>query len=230
MEIQQLTGKGPRETNQDLICIDRLPSGASLFLIADGMGGYERGDDAARVISESIVTFLEHTEAIHEPSIHQALQQANEAIQQFNTKNNIKSGATIGGVIVEKDVAHVFWIGDVMIYHVNSGQVLFKTKSHTLVNRLSESKRSLNKDSLEKYRHIVTRSISGKTSELKMGYRRVSFSQGDWLVLCSDGVHQTLSIEELLLFFNQLEGWFELEEQLLLRAEDNYSIIILTNQ
>jgi protein phosphatase len=54
MKMQQITGTGKRESNQDFICIDKLESGASFFLIADGMGGYDRGDEAAKIVSENI--------------------------------------------------------------------------------------------------------------------------------------------------------------------------------
>lgn len=108
MQIQYLTGKGNRESNRDFICIERLESGASFFLIANGMGGYEKGDEAARIVSENVLTFLNHVESISEQNIQQAVQKANLAIKQFNIKNNIKSGATIGGVIVDKNSSHVF--------------------------------------------------------------------------------------------------------------------------
>jgi protein phosphatase len=66
------------------------------------MGGYDRGDEAAKIVSENIFTFLNYADNINEQNIQQAVQKANLAIKQFNIKNNIKSGATIGGIIVNK--------------------------------------------------------------------------------------------------------------------------------
>src|SRR5690606_32861401 len=123
MEAKQLTGTGKRDSNQDFICIDRLESGASFFLIADGMGGYEKGDEAAKIVSENIFTFLNYVDSINEKKIQQAVQKANLAIKQFSIKNNIKSGATVGGIIVEEDIAHIFWVGDVMVYQINKDNV-----------------------------------------------------------------------------------------------------------
>ena len=227
MQIQQLTGIGKRESNQDFICIDRLESGAHFFLIADGMGGYEKGDVAAKIISENIFTFLNHVENISEQNIQQAVQKANLAIKQFNIKNNIKSGATIGGVIVDKNSSHVFWVGDVMVYQINKDEVLFQTKSHTLVNSLLESDRIKEENSLERYQHIVTRSVSGKPSESNIGYHSTVFSQDDLFIICSDGVHNTISIEQIILFLNQKNGVQELESKFLKNTQDNYSIITI---
>ena len=224
MQIQYLTGIGKRETNQDFICINRLESGASFFLIADGMGGYEKGDEAARIVSENILTFLNHVESISEQYIQQAVQKANLAIKQFNIKNNIKSGATIGGVIVDKNSSHVFWVGDVMVYQIKKGKVLFQTKSHTLVNSLLESKSIKREKSLERYKYIVTRSVSGKPSESNIGYHSTVFSQDNLFIICSDGVHNKISIEQFLLFLNQKNGIQELESKFLKNTQDNYSI------
>jgi len=225
MEVKQLTGIGKRENNQDFICTDRLESDASFFLIADGMGGYDKGDEAARIVTENIFTFLNFVGSINEENIQKAVQKANLAIKQFNSKNNIKSGATIGGIIVEKNTVHVFWIGDVMVYQINKDKVLFQTKSHTLVNSLLESESINEEKSLEKYKHIVTRSISGKPSESSIGYQLIQFSEGDTFIICSDGVHNTVSVEQVLVYINQKNGLEKLESQFLKEVQDNYSII-----
>lgn len=227
MQIQNLTGIGKRDTNQDFICIERLESGASFFLIADGMGGYEKGDEAARIVSENIFTFLNYVESVDEQNIQQAVQKANLAIKQFNNKNNIKSGATIGGVILDKNISHIFWVGDVMVYQINKDKVLFQTKSHTFVNSLLESSSVKEEKSLEKYKHIVTKSISGKPSESNIGYHSSVFSQEDMFIICSDGVHNTISVEQILLFTNQKNGFQKLESQFLKNTQDNYSIITI---
>lgn len=226
MKVQQLTGTGKRESNQDFICIDRLESGASFFLIADGMGGYDKGDEAAKIVSENIFTFLNYVDNINEQNIQQAVQKANLAIKQFNIKNNIKSGATIGGIIVEKNISHIFWIGDVTIYQINKDKVLFQTKSHTLVNSLLESDSIKEEKSLERYKHIVTRSISGKPSESKISYQLLPFSEDYRFIICSDGVHNTVSVEQILVYINQENGLQKLESQFLKEAQDNYSVII----
>lgn len=225
MEVKQLTGTGKRVSNQDFIYIDRLESGASFFLIADGMGGYEKGDEAARIVTENIFTFLNYGESINKQNIQQAVQKANLAIKQFNSKNSIKSGATIGGIIVAENTVHVFWVGDVMIYQINKDKVLFQTTSHTLVNSLLETESIKEEKSLEKYKHIVTRSISGKASESSIGYQLLPFSEDDSFILCSDGVHNTVSVEQILVYANQENGLQKLESEFLTDAQDNYSVI-----
>jgi len=227
MEVKQLTGTGKRDSNQDFIYIDKLESGASFFLIADGMGGYEKGDEAARIVSENIFTFLKYVKNINEQNIQKAIQKANLAIKQFNNKNNIKSGATIGGIIVEENTVHVFWVGDVMIYQINKENVLFQTQSHTLVNNLLEIESIQEAKSPEQYKHIVTRSISGKPSESSIGYQSIEFSKDDTFIICSDGVHNIVSAEQIIVYINQKNGLQQMESRYLKDAQDNYSVITI---
>ena len=227
MQIQKLTGTGKRENNQDFICIDRLKSGASFFLMADGMGGYEKGDEAAKIVTENIFTFLNYAENINEQNIQKAVQKANLAIKQFNDKNNIKSGATIGGIIVEKNISHIFWVGDIMVSRINENKVLIQTKRHTMVNSLLESESIIEEKSLAKYKHIVTRSVSGKPTESTVGYKSFQISKDDTFILCSDGVHNVISVEQILQYTRKEKGLQELENEFLKEAEDNYSIITI---
>jgi len=112
-----------------------------------------------------------------------------------------------------------------MVYQINKDKVLFQTKSHTLVNSLLESESINEEKSLEKYKHIVTRSISGKPSESSIGYQLIQFSEGDTFIICSDGVHNTVSVEQILMYIHQENGLQQLENQFLKDAQDNYSVI-----
>ena len=227
MKIQKFNGQGKRDTNQDLITISRFISGATFFLIADGMGGYDRGDEAASIVSENIFTYLNYAENINEQSIQQAIQKANLAIKQFNKTNGIKSGATIGGIIIDNDELHIFWVGDVMIFKIGKEGILFKTKSHTLVNSILESSLETDEKSLEKYKHIVTRSISGKPSESQISYNSFSISDEDQVIMCSDGVHNTISIEQIIFETNKDDHMKGIKKLLEENSNDNYSLILI---
>ena len=114
-----------------------------------------------------------------------------------------------------------------MIYQINKENVLFQTRSHTLVNSLLETESIKEEKSLEKYKHIVTRSISGKPSESSIGYQLIQFSKDDSFIICSDGVHNTVSLEQILMYINQENGIQQLEREFLKDSQDNYSIITI---
>lgn len=69
------------------------------------------------------------------------------------------------------------------------------------------------------------RSISGKSSESSIGYQAIQFSEEDSFIICSDGVHNTISVEHILEYGSQENGLLELEDIFLKEAQDNYSVI-----
>lgn len=225
MRISQITGKGSLKTNQDFICTKRLESGAHFCMIADGIGGYERGDEAAEIAAESIFLNLRDSKNLNKQIIKEAVQKANFTIKEFNTDNSIASGATIGGVIIENDDLHVFWVGDVMVYCIENGKVAFQTKSHSLKNSLFGMDALEGGKTLDKYSHIVTRSLSGKSLEFNIGYSLRRFLKDEICIVCSDGVYETISVSDLLSIRLDAKSLDFIEKQLKGKAQDNFSLI-----
>ncbi|WP_290077650.1 protein phosphatase 2C domain-containing protein [uncultured Duncaniella sp.] len=59
MKIIEFSSKGSRKENQDFIAYRRMGDEAGIFVVADGMGGYAKGAEAAQVCAEAIVEYLE---------------------------------------------------------------------------------------------------------------------------------------------------------------------------
>lgn len=222
MNAIYFTNSGKREENQDFVLLKKLNSGSYLYLISDGMGAYDKGDIAAQIIAENIFVFLNQQKEYDESIFQKAADKANFSIRQFNDQEKIKSGAAIGGVVLHENSAHVFWVGDVFIGVIRSDSILFENKRHTMIDGLLDSKIALNPIDLDRYRHIVTRSISGNITKSIIGYKEITLTNKDQVVICSDGVVDTISIEEFLLkglTFNELELY--LTEY----SQDNFSFI-----
>ncbi len=220
--VEHITGIGKRKENQDLVTIEKLNSSSHLFLIADGMGGYEKGKEAAKIASENILTFLLFSKSIDEKTIQQSVNKANLGLKIFNKEENIKSGATIGGAIIQNDSIHLFWVGDVKIYHITNGNIVFETESHNLINKLKEDNVNLSVEMIEKYKHVVTRSISGDPTKSIIGYTFNSVNENDKIIICSDGVHDIISKDRLTKM-----NAVEMDEVLKRDGRDNYSMIAI---
>ena len=140
MKSITLTYKGKRKVNQDVVLIKNIGHDTYLYLVADGMGGYDNGEIAASIVVENIETFLSNCHPIDEFSIDKAINKANLALRQFQEKNISKLGSTIGGAIMSgKSAAIIFWVGDVKILHYSKGKLNFESKSHNLINELSNN-------------------------------------------------------------------------------------------
>ena len=58
MKAIELSHRGKRDINQDLILEYTSIDGSYLFAVIDGMGGYDNGEIAAKMVSENIDAYL----------------------------------------------------------------------------------------------------------------------------------------------------------------------------
>lgn len=102
------TGLGKRKENQDIILNEVLYPDTSLYLIVDGMGGYEKGKEAAEIITNSIFLYLSNTQEINFLKIDEAIKKANQEIKHFNYRHNLKSGGTLAGIVKKRKLPIYF--------------------------------------------------------------------------------------------------------------------------
>ncbi len=222
---------GKRKTNQDLTLAKKINVDSYLYLVADGMGGYDNGDIAAEIVIENIVAYLTNTSQLNEIAIRKAINKANLVIRKYQEQHHSKLGSTLGGIIITGNVAKVFWVGDVKILHYSQRKLCFESKAHNITNELS-SLNSLNKKpSLSKYDHIVTRSIQGDSKKSIPSFHELLLNRGDELIICSDGVHNIIDAHTLQYILNNEDSTNSIIDTINLRlekeAKDNASLILI---
>ena len=79
----------------------------------------------------------------------------------------------------------------------------------------------ISSESIEKYKHIVTKSISGKREIIEKGYFEINNYEYSSFVICSDGVTDTISILDI----SKLE-FEKINIELINKSKDNYSYIL----
>jgi len=214
------TGIGKRKENQDIILNEVLYPDTFLYLIVDGMGGYDKGKDAAILIANSIFHYLSNSHEINFLKLDEAIKKANLEVKHFNVEHNIKSGGTLAGIIKSNEISYLFWVGDVSIFLFKEKNVIFKSKSHTLINDMVEKQMTISPQIIEKYKHIVSSSISGKREIVTKGIYALDNHTYDSFLICSDGVTDTVTPSD---FMNiNLE---DLNIILSKNSKDNYSYI-----
>tara|TARA_R110002012_G_scaffold321944_1_gene552639 strand:- start:95148 stop:95852 length:705 start_codon:yes stop_codon:yes gene_type:complete len=227
MKSKGITYIGKRKINQDRILTEKINMDSYLYLVADGMGGYDNGDIAATMIIDSLVTFLSNRTQFNIEVIHKAINKANLALRQYQEKHQSKLGSTLGGILVTGKTAITFWVGDVKILHYSKGKLCFESKSHNLSSELSET------DNLtsSKYNHIVTRSIQGDVKKSVPSYQELILNNGDQLFICSDGVHNIIDSNTLQYLLNKEDSTDALiatiDQRIEKEAIDNASLILI---
>ena len=209
LEIASLTDVGRQRTNnEDSFLYWEADSGEEfrrkgrLAVIADGMGGYEGGQEASRLAVETVRHVYEVAPSDDPQSaLLQSFDAAHHNIQRFAVEHPQFHGmgttctalAIIGSQLV---FAHV---GDSRLYLVRSASVARLTRDHSYVGRLVESGIVRSEDAeSHPQRHILTAALgSGRDVVPDSPEAPVPLEEGDSLVLCTDGLWSLVAEQEL---------------------------------
>ena len=228
--LYSFTDKGKRKSNQDYIIAETYNPDKAICVVADGMGGYKHGEIASKGATESIVTYLSSIEHVNEKELQKAINKANLFIKQKSEDLKSKIGATIAGAVMSKDSAHVFWVGDVKVLWIRNKEILFESKSHTLVNELAENGNIVN--NIERYRHVVTRSISGSLKDGEIDYQFLTnLETEDLILIFTDGISDIMSSYQIANIFSisstKTQGVETVKEFCQQSSSDNFSMIAI---
>lgn len=227
MNTISYTNKGLRSKNEDCLLSEQLSPDISFHIVADGMGGYNYGEKAAKIVVDTLLSQISQMDfsAIVEETIIGACERANLKLWEEGVKLSSKIGATFAAVLILKDKVFAFWMGDSRIYQYNrNNQLVFQSEDHSLINELRLS-RKLTTSEIRKYDSIVTRSLTGETMENPPQIEILQYSPKDKLILCSDGLYKQINLnivsemtgEDLLPYLASVGS----------KMNDNYSIIII---
>lgn len=214
--IQTFTSRGNRAENQDFIAYLLIDDESGIFVVADGMGGYEHGDIAAKVVAESIVesVFVNWSTGFPSKILADAMSYANESLSLKRIAlGGRKMGAVVCALILHAGKAYISWLGDSRVYHYSGGIEDFHTRDHSMVQELLKIN-SLKASDIEKYSNIVTRSVMGNVEMDPLEMEIIDYKPGDSFILCSDGLHKTINMS------------IKLKEEFckqLLERDDNYN-------
>lgn len=200
VEVCSDSDTGVKEPNEDTIIVREL-AGCYLLGVADGIGGHSAGEIAssvaAREIQESVVTNLESAE-MHEALV-KAIAKANSEVHLLSIENSEYQGmgTTIVLALIREGTAVVANVGDSRAYHVSAGGIRRITADHTAVEALRE-RGLIDEEQARSHpdRNVLNRAL-GTGPTVKPDVHDVRFRSGDILLLCSDGLSDSLRDDEI---------------------------------
>ncbi|WP_127848575.1 Stp1/IreP family PP2C-type Ser/Thr phosphatase [Lacticaseibacillus hulanensis] len=199
MEFAYRTDVGQkRADNQDYVGLFKNEVGATLAIVADGMGGHQGGDVASEMAVSHIGYAFEKTAAtdiaIAAKWLIFELQKENDLIlargQQFSDLTGM--GTTIVAVLILANRFVVANIGDSRAYLYRHNHLVQITEDHSLVNELVRSG-ELTPEEAENFprKNVITRSL-GVAPDVDADVNIYDMMKGDMLLLCSDGLTKTV--------------------------------------
>lgn len=193
MKSYNYTHKGKRSRNEDCFLERKLSLKSSIYIVADGMGGYSNGDLASKIVTESICEYLADNKSkkSYRYSIEKATIFANQQVREMSNRLNVKMGATFAALLFTSRHIFAFWMGDVRIYQFQNSKEIFQSKDHSMVNELLKE-RSLTPAEIERYSSFVTNCISGEINLGKVEIVELKDVENSIFLICSDGLHRTI--------------------------------------
>jgi PPM family protein phosphatase len=173
-----------------------------LFVLADGVGGQERGDVASRVAVETVLAGFQKASAgePHASLLPRLVEAANTRV--YDTGLTVgQSGAAIATTIVacalRFDRLVVAHVGDSRCYLVRRGQAEALTRDHTVVNEhVRLGIMSAREAADASTRHLLSRSLGNDLFvNVETGDHQVHAE--DVLLLCSDGLHGAVAAPDM---------------------------------
>jgi len=173
-----------------------------LAVIADGMGGYEGGQEASRLAVETVRHVYETKfDSNPQATLVAALGVAHNTIQRYAEEHPQLHGmgTTCTAVSIVGRQLSFAHIGDSRLYLIRGDQVSRLTRDHSYVGRLVESGIVRSEDAeTHPQRHILTAALgSGRDLVPDTPEHPVELELGDVLVLCTDGLWSLINEHEL---------------------------------
>ena len=226
-----------RQTNEDsYACVP-----PNLFLVADGMGGHVAGEVASRMAVKAVSDYIQSNLTVgcdQELLLEKAIIQANELIFSLSKSRDDCAGMGTTISIVLLDQSQVYWghVGDSRIYIIRDNELYQLTNDHSLVWELVQSGNITKAEAhTHPQRNMLTRAV-GTSKNIKVDTGTMNWSQGDLLLLCTDGLTNMLNEQEIqqIILADKNDG--ETAVNILIAAanqaggHDNVTAILLKNE
>ena len=210
ISIEQITylneiGQRPQLEDSIYPAPGKATASDKLFMVCDGVGGENMGEEASRIACEGFAAFFGQNApprgALTDTYIRAAqsyvLQQMrNYAVEHPEAQ---KMSTTLTLAYFSGSNVSVAWCGDSRIYHLRKGEMVWQSADHSLVGNLVRHGEITEEEArIHPQRNIITRALSasGEPSEIEMHTIR-DVQDGDYIMLCTDGVLEQITSDRL---------------------------------
>ena len=201
-----------RDNNEDAVIED---ADLGLMMVADGMGGYNAGEIASGIATTTVLDVM-HRElpklkrgqidkesgySVETLLLRKALETAHATIHQVSQSQPqcAGMGTTAVACLFHDDRVSIAYAGDSRLYRIRGQRIEQVTRDHSLVEELIARGFYTREEATERVqRNIVTRAL-GVEEAVDVELIEEGLEVGDFVMLCSDGLTNMLSDEEIRL-------------------------------
>ncbi len=172
-----------------------------IWAVADGAGGHQAGDVAARIVAEAlneVAAGLGAAELLAEVRLR--LGQAHDSIRAEAAARGRQAilATTIVALLAHRSHFACLWAGDSRAYLLRGGKLTQLTHDHSLVQELVDAGVLSPEEALTHPRsNVITRAVGGDFAALELDKMSDRLRPGDRFLLCSDGVSKAVPEPDL---------------------------------
>lgn len=208
------------------------------FALADGMGGHQAGEVAAKEAIENLSSSIkeiqteDHIERIVE--LRQAIERANQWVYRMGQKTDSLTGmgTTLCCLLWSPEAVIYAHVGDSRIYRLRDKKLELLTQDHSLFAKwLQHGKLAEECETPFPYKNVITRAV-GTAPKVNPEIALSSHLPGDLFLLCTDGLSDVLSLEDIEKILNHSSDLESASKKLIQKAKakgssDNITILMI---
>lgn len=195
-----------RETNEDFYYVAESEDFLELYILADGMGGYNGGEIASKLATNSVKSYIESNfnKIQHEKEdildlIKNAIEYANMIVYEKSKENEEleNMGTTLEVCLIYNNKAFIGHIGDSRIYRIRKNIIRKLTVDHSYVQELVNDGTITKEEAIHHPKKNMLMKALGCTPYVEPDITVKGFLKDDVIVICSDGLTNMISEQEI---------------------------------
>ena len=230
-----------RDTNQDYFYISKSLDDVQLYILADGMGGYNGGEIASQMATTCVKKYIENNfNQITKDRdsliqlIGSSMEYANMVIYEKSKENKELEGmgTTLEICLIYNNKVYIGHVGDSRIYRVRKELIRKLTQDHSYVQKLvKDGKITKEEAEVHPKKNMLMKAI-GCSAFVEPDVAVKGFLKDDILVMTSDGLTNMVDQEEI---FKTVKGNIEKAPARLVQLAndnggmDNITVIVIKN-
>lgn len=195
-----------RRKNEDFYYISEQNSKIKLYIVADGMGGYEGGEIASKMATKSIKEYIYKNFEKNKSSREDIVQMIYDAIEFANlqvlaeAKKNPEltgMGTTLDVCLIYNSKLYVGHIGDSRVYRIRKEFLRKITKDHSYVQKLVEDGTITKEEAYHHPKKNMLIKALGCEEKVEPDIYVKTFLTNDILLMCTDGLTNMVKENEI---------------------------------
>lgn len=195
-----------RKLNEDYYYAAKPDDKIKLFILADGMGGYNGGEVASKMAVETAKSYIEKhfnknkgTKELIEELLKEAIKYANETVykKSISKKELNGMGTTLDICLIYNSKIYIAHIGDSRVYRIRKNFMRRITRDDSYVQTLIEDGKITKEEAFNHpKKNMITKAL-GCTPEVEPEIYTKTFIKNDVILMTSDGLTNMVKEDEI---------------------------------